>query len=217
MTLFKPTYLYIKRHSITGKLYFGKTIRNPENYNGSGTKWLNHVNYHGKEYVETLWYCLFLDEKSINEFAISFSRQNDIVKSNDWLNLIEETGLGDVNKTIATRQKMSESQLGNTKRRGKTHTFEAREKNRIAHTGKKHTEQTLEKMRKHSHPHTEETKLRIKETMIGTKYEAERIMNMRIAKLNKKAKWYTNGSCTKLFTVGTEPSGWIPGRKINKV
>lgn len=217
MALFKPTYLYIKQHSITGKLYFGKTTKNPETYNGSGLRWTKHFSHYGKQHIQTLWYCLFLDEKSINEFAISFSKQNDIVKSDDWLNLIEETGLGDGERSIASRQKMSESQLGNTNRRGKVHTSEAKEKNRIAHIGKKHSEQTLEKMRKHSHPHTEETKLRIKETMIGVKYEAERIMNMRIAKLNKKAKWYTNGSCTKLFTVGTEPSGWIPGRKINKV
>lgn len=74
-----PTYLYIKRHRVTGKLYFGKTIKNPEMYTGSGTRWLNHINYHGKEHVDTLWYCLFLDEESISEFALSFSKNNDIV------------------------------------------------------------------------------------------------------------------------------------------
>lgn len=36
---FEPTYLYIKQHSITGKLYFGKTVKNPEKYNGSGSPW----------------------------------------------------------------------------------------------------------------------------------------------------------------------------------
>lgn len=56
MKTFTPTYLYIKRHSITGKLYFGKTIQNPETCIGSGTRWSNHANYYGKQYIETLWY-----------------------------------------------------------------------------------------------------------------------------------------------------------------
>ena len=37
--LFSPTYLYIKQHSVTGKLYFGKTSKPypyVENYLGSG-------------------------------------------------------------------------------------------------------------------------------------------------------------------------------------
>lgn len=214
MQNFPPTYLYIKQHSITGKLYFGKTTKNPEQYNGSGTKWLNHINYHGKQYVVNLWYCLFLDEITINEFALSFSKKNDIVNSSAWLNLIEETGLGDPIRTIASRKKMSKAQRGNTKRRGKTHTDSAKEKNRLAHLGKKASEETLEKMRKHSHLQTDEVKQKIKNTLTGTKHSHERILNIRIAKLNKKMKWYNNGEFAKLFTSGTEPSGWTLGRKI---
>lgn len=216
MQNFPPTYLYIKQHSITGKLYFGKTTKNPEQYNGSGTKWLNHINYYGKEHVNNLWYCLFLDEKSINEFALSFSKQNDIVNSSEWLNLIEETGLGDPIRTISSREKMSDAQRGNTKRRGKTHTPEAKEKNRIAHLGKKVSEETLIKMRMYSHPHTESTKQKIRESLMGKKHSDERILNIKLAKLNKKVKWYTDGTSAKLFTSGTEPIGWKPGRKIKK-
>lgn len=91
--MFHPTYLYIKQHSITGKLYFGKTSRNPETYKGSGKRWLNHINYHGKEHVVTLWYCLFYDQESCTEFALSFSNQQNIVESDDWLNLQNENGL----------------------------------------------------------------------------------------------------------------------------
>jgi hypothetical protein len=90
---FVPTYLYIKQHSITGKLYFGKTIQNPEKYYGSGVHWLRHIEKHGKEYVITLWYCLFLDKSSIQDFSINFSEQQNIIESNDWLNLIIENGL----------------------------------------------------------------------------------------------------------------------------
>lgn len=90
---FTPTYLYIKQHSITGKLYFGKTIRNPEIYLGSGTYWNRHIKKHGKEHVITLWYCLFYDKESITDFAINFSKSQNIVESEKWLNLKPETGV----------------------------------------------------------------------------------------------------------------------------
>lgn len=90
----RPTYLYIKQHSITGKLYFGKTIKDdPIKYMGSGKHWKSHINKHGKEFVETLWYCLFHDKESIIKFAETFSEQQDIVKSNIWLNLVKENGI----------------------------------------------------------------------------------------------------------------------------
>ena len=92
-TPFKPTYLYIKQHSITGKLYFGKTIKDPEKYLGSGKHWLRHIKKHGKEHVVNLWYCLFLDGESIKEFALNFSIQENIVDSEQWLNLVNENGL----------------------------------------------------------------------------------------------------------------------------
>jgi len=44
-TEFQPTYLYIKQHTKTGKLYFGKTGNDPEKYLGSGTRWKRHLNY----------------------------------------------------------------------------------------------------------------------------------------------------------------------------
>ena len=90
---FVPTYLYIKQHSITGKLYFGKTVKNPLKYNGSGKHWKSHIKAHGKSHVETLWYCLFHDEDNIKEFSLNFSKEQNIVESNLWLNLIPENGL----------------------------------------------------------------------------------------------------------------------------
>lgn len=91
--MFKPTFLYIKQHCITGLLYFGKTTnKNVENYQGSGLYWKKHLKEHGKQTV-TLWYCLFTDEISCTEFARSFSRLHDIVESEEWANLIEENGL----------------------------------------------------------------------------------------------------------------------------
>jgi hypothetical protein len=88
----KPIFLYIKQHTKTGLMYFGKTYKDPEKYLGSGTYWLNHINQHGKEYVINLWYCLFTDENSLTEFAKSFSEENDIVNSDLWANLAIENG-----------------------------------------------------------------------------------------------------------------------------
>src|ERR1035437_3762204 len=85
---FIPSYLYIKQHSITKKLYFGKTTQNPEEYNGSGSRWSRHIKKHGIEHVETLWYCLFYSKESIVEFALSFCYLHNIGlgDTSAWLN-----------------------------------------------------------------------------------------------------------------------------------
>ena len=88
----KPTYLYIKQHKITKLKYFGKTIKEPLSYLGSGKHWKRHIKKHG-EHVETIWYKLFTDEESLVEYATKFSQQNNIVESKEWANLKEENGL----------------------------------------------------------------------------------------------------------------------------
>lgn len=92
MLSFKPTFLYIKQHTVTGKLYFGKTIKDPEKYYGSGKYWKNHIKKHGKEHVINLWYCLFYNEQDCKKFALDFSKQQNIIESEEWANQIEETG-----------------------------------------------------------------------------------------------------------------------------
>ena len=93
MNIYNPTYLYIKQHTSTGKLYFGKTIRNPESYTGSGKHWKSHINKHGKEHILTLWYCLYYNKEELTKFALMFSEQQNIVKSDLWANLKAENGL----------------------------------------------------------------------------------------------------------------------------
>lgn len=93
MKSFKPTYLYIKQHILTGKLYFGKTISNPDKYLGSGTVWKRHIQKHGKEFVVTLWSELFVDKNELIVFAQYFSESLNIVKSTSWLNLKPENGI----------------------------------------------------------------------------------------------------------------------------
>ena len=92
MTKFKPTYLYIKQHRITGLKYLGKTIKNPTHYKGSGKHWLRHLKKHGYS-VDTIWYQLFTDKELLVEVALKLSADNDIVTSEEWANKKAENGL----------------------------------------------------------------------------------------------------------------------------
>ena len=106
----KPTYLYIKRHAVTGKLYFGKTIRSHADmmrYKGSGKYWKDHIKKHGKHHVETIWYCLYYTVEELVEFALMFSHQDNITESEDWANLDYENGLKGGCPSAATRAKTS--------------------------------------------------------------------------------------------------------------
>jgi len=86
-------YLYVKQHASTGLKYFGKTTRhNPYSYKGSGTYWRHHLKQHGR-HVNTLEVWGFDDMDQCTAFALEYSRVNNIVASDDWANLVEETGL----------------------------------------------------------------------------------------------------------------------------
>lgn len=90
---FHPTFLYLKQHTLTGKLYFGQTrSANIEKYKGSGSYWLSHIKKHGRQHVTTLWYCLFTDPDELLKFAVQYSNQHNIVKSPEYANLMAENG-----------------------------------------------------------------------------------------------------------------------------
>jgi len=90
----RKTYLYIKRHKITGLKYFGKTVsKDPYKYKGSGRYWSDHIKKHG-DHIETLWVKEFNNLQKLQRFASLFSKLNHIVKSSDWANLMEENGIG---------------------------------------------------------------------------------------------------------------------------
>jgi hypothetical protein len=89
---FKPTYLYVKRHKVTGLKYFGKTIKFPEKYLGSGTYWRRHLALHGNE-IETIWVELFTNFDDCVRHAIAFSLEHDIVNSAEWANIKLENGI----------------------------------------------------------------------------------------------------------------------------
>lgn len=114
------TWLYVKRCNHCGLLYFGKTVRDPYTYLGSGSKWIKHMQRHGKEHIETLKVKLYTDEERCMRAALNFSEEHDIVKARRedgrkiWANLVPENGLdGGLGTSTLSRYKQKKIGRGN--------------------------------------------------------------------------------------------------------
>lgn len=121
--MFKPTALYIKTHEVTGLKYFGKTARLDciHSYKGSGIHWRRHLKVHGNGYTTELL-GIWQDKDRLVKYATEFCSKNDIVKSEQWANMVLEEGLqgasnGDTNisKRKDVRLKMSQNSAKNCK------------------------------------------------------------------------------------------------------
>ena len=109
-----PTYLCIKQHSVTKLKYFCKTTRlDPIKYKGSGVRWTEHINKHGRQFVETIWLSDLYYDTSIREPALHFSCENNIDTSPlVWANLIPEDGLTGGDMGPDGRRKISDALTG---------------------------------------------------------------------------------------------------------
>lgn len=160
--------LMIKRHVETGLKYLcstkvtGKAF---DAYTGSGSFWKKHLKANGRSIsteviFETEDYDVFQIE------CYNKSIEFDVVASNEWANLIPESGCGIKGRTSTQRHKISEANRGklrpdlaernrlgmseetrmkisaskkgvpNLKKRGFKHTKEAKEKMSAGHKGK---------------------------------------------------------------------------------
>jgi hypothetical protein len=184
---FLPTYLCIKQHSITGLLYFCKTTKSYKKmlkYVGSGKPyWNNHLKIHGKEFVETIWYCLFYDKESIKEFALMCSEQWNVMHGLNedgkkiWANLKPENGLegGSGPHSEATKSLQKKANLGVKK-----------------------TEKAKQNMRTPKGPMKEEFKALRSKSGKGKQ---------------QLTKWITDGTKNKkIRPVDLIPEGWREGR-----
>lgn len=148
---FNPTYLYIKQHTITGKLYFGKTQETDViNYPGSGKYWKRHITKHGKEYVDTVWYCLFNNIEDIIEMSLMICEMYNIGWNypfdDNWLNLIPENGIDGVPKgTKVSEERKLQISIANT---GRIQSKESNLKRSIALKGKRKPIRTPEHIAK---------------------------------------------------------------------
>lgn len=149
------TYLYIKRHTITGLRYFGKTTKqDPYAYLGSGKLWLRHIKKHGKEFVVTDWVKLFNNESELVEFALNFSKENNIVKSLEWANLMDEDGKhGSAKGRIVSAETRAKHSIIHS---GKTISEKQKRQISARHKGKTITTEVRKKMADSS-PHRKQT------------------------------------------------------------
>ena len=94
VTMFKPTALLVMTHNVTGKKYFCKTaqINRIKAYKGSGVHWKRHLAKHGSD-IEVGVLGFYVDMDRCVNAALDFSKANNIVQSDEWLNHIDENGL----------------------------------------------------------------------------------------------------------------------------
>ncbi len=143
--------LYIATHNKTGKKYFGKTERYfteeslQKYYHGSGKKWIEHLKEYGDDVTMEIYGIFEHDEVEIH--ARSFSKDNNIVESDTWANIIPENGIGG-------------GRIG-----GFHHTEDSKKKISAA------TKQYF--LKYGSRQHSEETKTKIRERFQGIKLSEE--------------------------------------------
>jgi hypothetical protein len=117
MNIYKPTWLYIKKHNQTGLKYFGKTTgKDPIKYPGSGKYWVRHLVAHSND-TTTIWCHLYDNKETLMEEAIAFSKYHNISNSSEWANLKPENGVdggGAPGRTLSdkTKQKIGDSNRG---------------------------------------------------------------------------------------------------------
>jgi hypothetical protein len=168
-------YLYLKIHNVTGLKYLGKTkCKDPHNYQGSGKYWKRHIKKHGYDVTTEI---LFQsnDPNEIKEKGLYYSDLYDVVNSNDFANLKEETGNGGweyCNSSLSVLESRRTRMLESNPFFGKKHTEETkikiREKRKLQVIGK-HKEETKEKIKKSliGHEVSNITRKKISEKLIG--------------------------------------------------
>ena len=154
--------LYIATHNITGKKYFGKTVKwfttedLQKNYHGSGKYWNRHKKKYGKKDVTMEIYQICSlnesDEDYVEQIALKFSEENNIVESEEWANLEFENGINGASPgrvvSVETKEKQKNSITGKThSEESKLKMSESRQGEKHWNFGKTHSEETKEKIK----------------------------------------------------------------------
>jgi hypothetical protein len=115
--------------------YFGKTIKDPTSYMGSGKYWKRYIKKYGIEYINTIWISEpFTNKLLISEYALLISEHWDIVNSKGWANLKVENGLdggSDLGHKKSEQGRLNITKASQGSRNGmfgKTQTIESKKK-----------------------------------------------------------------------------------------
>lgn len=201
---FKPTALLVMEHNITGLKYFCKTtlLDRVHRYKGSGVVWTKHMREHGFD-VKVGLLGFYIDEDRCLNAAKTFSIENNIVDSDEWANLVIETGrmgasmIGERNPFYGKKhspeviQKIRVHKLGKSVNKGAYQSPEKRAKISASLKGRKNQVVALALTgRKLS----EETKAKIAEAGKKRIWSNETREKIRQASLAQWARYHANGN-----------------------
>jgi len=183
--------LYIATHNRTRKKYFGKTTCYftqedlQKYYHGSGIYWKKHLKKHGDDVTMEIYGIYNINEAK--EKALNFSRENNIVESKLWTNLIEENGLDGkpLNSTVSEETKLKMSKAAKGVKKGK---MSEKHKNNIRKSKLNISEETKLKMSKAQKGRTmsDKTKQKMSESAKKVVRTKEWAKNSAIARKGKK-------------------------------
>jgi|FreactTroBogLake_1042271.scaffolds.fasta_scaffold24496_2 NUMOD3 motif len=194
----KTLYLYIKESPL-GIKYLGKTEQDPFTYTGSGKYWKRHLKAHDFTIKDIKTTVLFetTDKNELINKGVYYSELYDIVSSEDWANLKPETGDGGggkknekeklkISSTMKRRKLIwtdDDIKKRNEKLKGrKMPPCKEETKKKISEANKGRvlgirTEESYikanETKKKNGYKHSEETKLKIRQTLKGNKRPKE--------------------------------------------
>jgi len=169
-------YLYLKTHNTTGLKYLGKTSsKTPDKYHGSGKYWKRHIQKHGYNVTTEI---LFQSDnpEEIKQQGIFYSVLWNVVESKEFANLKDEAGDGGwgfVNSDKKVLEGRRKRMLENNPFKGKKHT----DKSRLA----------IKEARKKQvmGPRSEETKQKIRKSLLGHEVSDETRLKQSIARVGK--------------------------------
>ena len=85
------TKVYEKTHNKTGQKYFGITTRDTNRYDGSGPKWLKHLEEHGNDHSTEILFTT-TSQQELRDFCEAYSKVKNIVESDLYSNERPEHG-----------------------------------------------------------------------------------------------------------------------------
>jgi hypothetical protein len=92
---------------------------------------------------------------------------------------------------------------------GWKHSEQTKQKISLANTGKK---RTAEQLKNYKGTKTAEHAEKIRQANLGRPNDGRYV---KIGLTKSKHRWYTNGTTTIMVVPGTQPEGYVPGRKLN--
>jgi len=165
-------YLLLKTHNKTGLKYLCQTKKkDPIKYQGSGERWIRHLNKHGYDF-STKILGKFKKKKELVKLGEKYSKKWNVKKDRNFANLIDETGDGGDTSKFIDYKKMKPMPRGLWKRPDLTRYNQTRINPRKGKKLSHHTRKKMSKAQK-GRKMSKETKLKLSKSRTGLKLSEE--------------------------------------------